>query len=347
MCTVAAVGPAATHVPPAAVTARPHTGGRQPPPTITTPAFAQPNPTVLQRFPNNSTRQRLSNVAVSDPEKEFNKTSLDSCRSTIVQQEADLKVLRESLDMRTKRVMQLESQVGIAASLISSRDSNPPQADADRASSFRDSLDLLHRKIDTLSSLTHTKVPCVNVYNNAGNYEPQRSSKASQTMPVPPSNHDQAIPSETDNDEATNIDAEAEDTVTVFTCTICNENAESSAHLDRHLEVTHGQAPGLVKSANKGGNYQQDDCDYCDATFQAKGELQEHISVNHPTSYLQCSKCMFRFQTKHQLSAHMKECHEREPEPSRPRSASVDPSQASLRSLSSSKSSAATHSESL
>ena len=98
-------------------------------------------------------------------------------------------------------------------------------------------------------------------------------------MPVPPSNPDQAIPSETDNDEATNhIDAEAEDTVTVLTCTICNENAESSAHLDRHLEVTHGQAPGLVKSANKGGDYQKDVCDYCDATFQGKGELQEHIS---------------------------------------------------------------------
>ena len=73
------------------------------------------------RFPNVSTRQRTSNVNTLDPETEFLKTFFDSCRSTIVQQEAELKRLNECLDIRNKRVLLLESQVGIAADSLSSR----------------------------------------------------------------------------------------------------------------------------------------------------------------------------------------------------------------------------------
>jgi hypothetical protein len=71
------------------------------------------------RFPNNSIRQRSSNVPVTDPEREFEKTALDTCRGTIIQQEAELKRLNEGLDIRNKRIMQLDSQVGIASTFIS------------------------------------------------------------------------------------------------------------------------------------------------------------------------------------------------------------------------------------
>ena len=50
-------------------------------------------------FPNNSTRQKSLNVKTTDPEKkEFLQTSVDSCRSTITQQESEIKRLNESLN---------------------------------------------------------------------------------------------------------------------------------------------------------------------------------------------------------------------------------------------------------
>ena len=61
------------------------------------------NAVQVQRFPNNSTRQRKSNVVTLNPEIEFQKASLDACRSTIIQQEAEIKRLKEALDLRNKR----------------------------------------------------------------------------------------------------------------------------------------------------------------------------------------------------------------------------------------------------
>ena len=89
----------------------------------------RPSPALLSRptaalptvkFPSNSTRQRASNITVKEPEKEFLQTQLDSCRSTIVQQETDIKKLRESQDIRNKRLLQLEVQVGFSAAQLSS-----------------------------------------------------------------------------------------------------------------------------------------------------------------------------------------------------------------------------------
>ena len=50
------------------------------------------------------------------PEQEFHKVALEACSSTIVQQEADIKTLKESLDIRNKKILQLEGQVGVAKS---------------------------------------------------------------------------------------------------------------------------------------------------------------------------------------------------------------------------------------
>ena len=70
------------------------------------------------KFPNNSIRQRSSNILSIDPEKEFLTASLDSCQSTIVQQETEIKRLKETLDIRNKKILQLQEQVGHAAEMV-------------------------------------------------------------------------------------------------------------------------------------------------------------------------------------------------------------------------------------
>ena len=59
---------------------------------------------------------------------EFQKTSLNACRSTIAQQQAELKRLNENLSVRNSRVMQLEDQVKYASDTIADRN---PSASGD------------------------------------------------------------------------------------------------------------------------------------------------------------------------------------------------------------------------
>ena len=73
-------------------------------------------------FPPRSGRQRASNITVENPESEFQKTAINACRSTIAQQEVELKRQKEANDIRNKRILQLESVVGHATEFIATRD---------------------------------------------------------------------------------------------------------------------------------------------------------------------------------------------------------------------------------
>ena len=77
------------------------------------------------RFPTTAVRQRNTNINLANAENEFQKTALDSCRSTIVQQETEIKRLKETLSIRNRRIMQLEEQIKHAGDYIASRDSAP------------------------------------------------------------------------------------------------------------------------------------------------------------------------------------------------------------------------------
>ena len=129
-------------------------------PTLPTPSLAtvnttsqpQRNPTSNQtqpRFPSTATRQRSSNINLSDPEIEFHKTALSACRSTISQQETELKRLNECLDIRNKRIQHLESQVGHASEYISARAPSSDIAE-DRLRSLSDKIEWLCSKIERL-----------------------------------------------------------------------------------------------------------------------------------------------------------------------------------------------------
>ena len=80
-------------------------------------------PTSPVQLQSPSVRQRASNINIENPDVEFLRTALSACRSTITQQEAELTRLKESLDIRNKRILQLESQVGHASGYIAGRES--------------------------------------------------------------------------------------------------------------------------------------------------------------------------------------------------------------------------------
>ena len=252
-------------------------------------------------FPTAAMRHRTTNINLDNPEAEFQKTALDSCRSTIIQQQSEIKRLGESLDIRNKRIMQLESQIGVAASYMSNRDSNTStarmEANTDKDKSLinilNDHLALIINKFDVLIDKVCTKQPGVNIYNTTStSNKPNNSSTCKSTQTV------------TDN----------ADTAT--------EKGDEVAHLEDNEkrmvdEVNIGEESVLCTKRN-----QSISCDYCEEKLLSAQKLQEHISQKHATSFLQCPKCLFRTQLRTKLNDHLRNCHIEPP-----------PSQSSLQSL--------------
>ena len=302
------------------------------------------NTTEQRRFPNNAIRQRGSNVVVTNPEIEFQKTQLDACRSTIVQQEAEIKKLSEALDLRNKKIMQLEGQVTVAASSLSSRESSCSSSSPVNSSHhLRNLIDTIQQLIEKLTVATDplsSKGQTVNVFSNSSSKNCIVTDKGCQTSNLSSESHNQTeavnneandsvdatvtFPSDgiiaTANSETQQSTTEACDESApieiVLNCTICNQNFLSSTHLNNHLETAHGTNSLLPSSSLPNS---QQGCS------------------NRVPSYYSCHSCMFRFQTHTQLTNHVKECHEsalKDPVVSRRRLHSSNPSPAASKSTS-------------
>ena len=280
------------------------------------------------KFPSNSIRQRSSNIAATDPEREFEKTALDSCRSTIAIQETELKRLKESMDIRNKQIMQLEGQIGHATSYISSRTSDAHALSSgsnltrttDVESALQDSLKSVHSKLDLLAKAASSPVNNININNG----QPWRQAKAnlldkSAQADLPcedcklssnPSdgltNH---IDSHTGNRSssqsspppsnlAENIQPSRETLETILTCTVCAITLATSDQLDSHMEADHG----LVSETYM--------CDYCDSVLRTENELEEHIGQSHQSkSKHTCEVCSTAFKSIEHLLEHTETSH--------------------------------------
>ena len=275
------------------------------------PTITEAAPNTIIRFPNNAIRQRGSNIAINNPEVEFLKTANDACRSTIVQQEAEIRRLRENLDVRNKKILQLEAQVGIATSHLSSREpDHAPINPITTAEQFRSLADSLHQvlvKLSALPELLSTKSQTVNVFTSNHKHS-SGADKASQTadylhpplLAVTPSS-DVAVSVSNDSDRSSVTMDSSTPTEEVLTCTVCNNIFKSRTLLHHHLETAHRSERDNSRN-------------HCGNTFLTEESLGQHISSDHAIGYNRCKSCMFRCQTNTQLKDHIKECHAQEQE---------------------------------
>ena len=137
---------------------------------------------VLPKFPSTSSRQRSSNVNLTDPELEFLKTALSSCRSNISQQEAEIKRLHESIDIRNKRIAQLEIQIGHASDYVSAR---PTQANIseDRMEHLFEKLENISKNFQRIGNST----PSNNITINSCHSSRTQPQQDNSTQTDPPS----------------------------------------------------------------------------------------------------------------------------------------------------------------
>ena len=134
------------------------------------------------KFPSTSSRQRSSNVNDADPEREFLKTALSSCRSTISQQEAELRRLNECLDIRNKRIAQLEVQIGHASDYVSARNTHSNIAE-NNLNTVDERLENLYRKIERLENPSTSNNITINSCHSSKATTQQHSSTQTVTPP--------------------------------------------------------------------------------------------------------------------------------------------------------------------
>ena len=213
------------------------------------PSQPSPSPRLTPsiRFPNYSTRQRSSNINVDAPETEFLRTALSSCRSTITQQESEIKRINEGLRLRDKRIMQLEAQIGAAADTIASR--GPTNDDTNAK---------LNDLLEKLSSMNHHQPS--NIYINpchanhstptAEYFTCEKCSFSSHCRP----DLDKHI-------QNTHADPD------LHTCHFCSSMFHCEKDLNQHIEGNHEQ--------------QSLPCNTCGETFDSSNDLNEHTNNRH------------------------------------------------------------------
>ena len=145
------------------------------------------------RFPSTSTRQRSSNVNLGNAEQEFQKTALGALRSTVTQQEVELKSLKEAIDIRNKRISQLEAQVGHASNLLADR-RTPEDLSGDRVSELVEKLNRISEKFDQLAGVASNNI-VVNTCNSRHSL-PEKRDSATQTDAAHPNQISEGLHSE-------------------------------------------------------------------------------------------------------------------------------------------------------
>ena len=91
-------------------------------------ASAEPPSGERMKLPTLSGRQRKSNIKIDNPETEFLKSQVDTLKGIVSQNDEEIKKLKESNDLKAKRINQLELQVREALKLNAKKDENREQS---------------------------------------------------------------------------------------------------------------------------------------------------------------------------------------------------------------------------
>ena len=176
-----------------------------------------------------------------------------------MQQEADLKRLNESMDIKNKKIMQLESQVGIATTYLAGSNITASSSQPGSSALFEQHLIKLCESIkELLSRLSNlpdlfSKSQTVNVYN--GNQRSSTGEKSSQTLPVILQGDEAMLADAKDalvaHDDPLTTEEPLISLENILTCTICDKTLQNQAELNHHLESNHAN-DNVLNNTNEG-----------------------------------------------------------------------------------------------
>ena len=207
-----------------------------------------------------TSRQRKSNVDVANPKNEFLKSQIDTLKTVISQNNEEIKILKESNDLKSRRINQLESQLLLAHESLAGQNSfsgsNTNESfDAKRVDTLEANWELMNNTILELNDKMKTFDK--SLLNNL------RFKASSQSMQTTCGNCD--VASKNRQDYSSHLKATT-DHNKEFLCDLCSYYGIHLKDLERHKNTMH-HVPFK--------------CRKCDSEFCSKSHLYEHLKEDH------------------------------------------------------------------
>ena len=275
-------------------------------------------PSVVQKQPTFTGKHKKSKVNIASPETEFLQTTIDTLKATIAMNEIEIKKLKESNDIKVKRIFSLESQVQEARNhlvshkcQISENATDQPidvndkhQEDKlnsleNRTNSIEETITNLASKIDNLHNLAAKSSDASMITN-------PRSQEILKTYLCDSCDYETAEKSQLKTHIETHKPVR-------FQCQKCSYVAIHNRDLNRHDNTMHS-SPVFPEVFG---------CNLCGYSTQHRSNLDEHIKDTHSQQsryfysssrkvhkenlsekLLHCNKCNFQTKLIRELSRH-------------------------------------------
>ena len=245
--------------------------------------------------PQFSGKHRKSKVNTESPETEFLQTTVDILKVTIAKNDLEIKKLKESNDLKAKRIINLESQVEEARNTISKHQCNTlkePSANIQQSGSV--TIDGFQQvKIATLENRTNTieqnmTLLTSRLENLQFNF--LAANKVSDKPSV---------------DKCTKPDVEK-----IYLCDVCDFQTSDKVSLKKHKESKHKTKSSHQRCQDELSCKQ---CSYIAAHFKdlKRHELQMHCSDEFTADVYSCKECDYSTQYQARLKKHVQSVHEK------------------------------------
>ena len=212
---------------------------------------------------------------------------------------AEIKKLKEAMDLRNMRIMQLESQVNHASEFLASRDSNTSNSPSNNS---QGSMNLILSKLELLLAKTPQHLNNININTSSPRAGLGLESKQCQT---------DLSCNLCDNCARPNEPAEAP---TLSSCNICEKTFKSKESLAMHHSIH------IIDMDTQEETSTPFRCEKCACSFKSRGCLDDHLQSSHCniSELTSCDQCDSRANTEANLHVHLNSEHgEQQTEPTR------------------------------
>ena len=211
------------------------------------------------KLPPLTGRQRKSNVNTVNPESEFLRSQIDTLKGILSQNNEEIKKLKESNELKSRRINQLESQLQFAhhSALTQTKISEDESENCvKRIDILESNWSSMSKTIEDLSQKIAT-LHLSNEENLVSKAKPETNS-CKNCENVEKDNQNQNIHTESPHIQSTS-----------FPCSNCSFHGIHKRDLQRHQNSKHG-VPFV--------------CDKCDSEFDTKSNLMQHLKDTHRPS---------------------------------------------------------------
>ena len=249
----------------------------------------------MSTLPQLSGKHRKSKVNIENPEKEFLLSTVDTLKVSIAKSDLEIKKLKESNDIKAKRIMNLEAQLEEAKNTITKhkclvseeRQEHPYPSHTQELRQMSDGFqEIKVANIETRTNAIEHNISLLSakLENLQFNFLAEKKSNSADLV------------------------SRTQETPKTYLCDICEYESAEKASLKTHKESCLSSYEAHV--SNSSTDFA---CQTCSYIAIHKNDLKRHETQMHgqnlPTDIYGCEKCEYSTQHENKLKKHIQDRH--------------------------------------